>query len=375
MDFKQYTRCIEPDVFSGRYRYITVAAVLAGTPAALIAVAAGHPACLVIALTIMGLAGLVAYYHNWLYHRLLCLGGDRDCFGAIVSIERPHLALNSSTVTQSALLGLIGFTISFLDRDTDCSINLLLENTDYGPVEDGLTDAEIETAKRELQEDAEQSTPFGELVAPQPSVTAIGRKTPGHFTTDGEPNKDDGHTHKMAAVMHAEFEGDGNYKMLQASKVLLAVAIYALVACLFLPFPLDAILAVGILLFALLGLIFASLLGLSGGGSPSDVNAGELTDSTGVNADGQPAGADLVYVRGTWVYDTLHEGWNEIHPIKICTKMGKWDGNWPPPNTILRLRHGFEVARTEETIANQARPEYQWQIHPDLDGCDSDVIL
>lgn len=364
MAFKQYTRCIDPADFSSRVRYMTIAALLAGTPAAMIAVAAGHPGCLVIALEIYGLAALVAYYHNWLYHRLLCLGGDRECYAAIVSIETPGLRHT-----------LRGLTLGLLDRDTDYSLNLLLMNTEYGPVVDGLTAAEKDAAKLELQAAAEQSTPFGELVAPQPGVTAIGRKTPGHFATDGEPNSDDGRTHRLAAVLHAEFEGDGNYKMLQASKVLLALAIYALVACIFLPWPADIILGAVIGLIALLGLIFASLLGTSGEGSPSDVNAGDLTDNTGVDENGQGVGADVVYVQGTWVYDTLHEGWNEIHPIKKCTKMGKWDGNWPDPGTILRVRHGFEVAQAEETIANQARPEYQWQIHPDLDGCFRDVIL
>jgi hypothetical protein len=357
MAFKQYTQCIEPADYSSRVRYITIASLLAGAPAAAIAVAMGHPACMVIAAEITVLAGLVAYYHNWLYHRLLCLGGDRDCCAAIVSIGEPHLTLN------------------WLDRDTDYSINLLLRNTHYGPVEDGLTEAEIVAAKLELQAAAEQSVPFGELVAPQPSVTAIGLKTPGHFATDGKPHTNDGHTHRLAAVLHAEFEGDGNYKMLQVSKILLANAIFALVACIFLPWPYDIILGGVIFLISLIGLFLASLLGLFGEGSPSDVNAGELTDNTGVNENGQGIGADIVYVQGTWVYDTLHEGWNEIHPIKICTKMGKWEGDWPPPDIILRIRHGFQVAQAEETITNQARPEYQWQIHPDIDGCARDLIL
>jgi len=30
--------------------------------------------------------------------------------------------------------------------------------------------------------------------------------------------------------------------------------------------------------------------------------------------------ADLV--SGTWVYDSAHEGWNEIHPIKKCLRLG-----------------------------------------------------
>src|SRR5215204_2245814 len=288
MAFKQYTRCIGPADFRSRVRYITIASLLAGTPAALIAVAMGHPACLIIALEITALAGLVAYYHNWLYHRLICLGGDRDCIGAIVSISGP-----------------VDLGVNIFDRDTDYSINFLLENSEYS-----APDAD----RAALHAAAEQTLPYGELIRPQDSVTAIGLNQQGHFAEDAQ-------TGMIAAVLHAEFEGDGNYKMLQASKVLLAFAIYALIACIFLPFPVDAFLGLAIGLISLLGLLLASLLGLSGEGSPSDVNAGDLTDNTGVDPDsGQGIGADVVYVQGTWVCDTLHERWNEIHPIKICTK-------------------------------------------------------
>lgn len=338
MSFKQYTRCIEAADFSSRTRYITIAALLAGTPAALIAVAAGHPACLVIALVITTLAGFVAYYHNWLYHRLICLGGDRDCIGTIVSIGGPtDLGLN------------------FLDRDTDYSLNLLLQNSEYG-----APDAD----RAALHAAAEQTT-YGELIRPQQSIVAIGLAPldHGHFATDPQ-------TGRLAAVLHAEFEGDGMYKMLLASKVLLAFAIYALVACLFLPWPADIILAGIIAALSLIGLLLASLLSLFGEGSPSDVNAGELTGNTGVDENGQGIGADTVYVQGSWVFDTLHERWNEIHPIKVCCKCES-----PPQDTILRIRHGFQVAQAEQTKTNQARPQYRWQIHPDLDGCVADVIL
>lgn len=354
MAFKQYTRCIEAADFSSRVRYITIAALLAGTPAALIAVAMNHPVCLLIALEITALAGLVAYYHNWLYHRLICLGGDRDCVGAIVSIGGPtELGLN------------------FLDRDTDYSLNLLLKNSEYGSNDEGLTNEEKKELRRNLQSSAEETLPYGELIKPQNSVMAIGLEQEGHFGRDNQ-------TGMLAAVLHAEFEGDGMYKMLQTSKVLLALAIYSLIACLFLPWPANLILGLGFLLFSLLALFISSLTTLFGEGDPSDVEAGELTDNTGIDeTTGQGVGASIVYVQGTWVLDTLHERWNEIHPVKICTLMepGTWEGEWPPEDVILRLRNGFQVAQSEETIAKQAQLEHQWQVHPDLDGCSHDIIL
>lgn len=350
MAFKQYTKCIPPADFSSRSEFITAVSVLAGAPALMIAAAMLNPACIVIALEITALAASVAYYHNWLYSRLICLGDDDvHCLGMIVSISPPESNL--------------------LDKDTDYSINLLLQNTEFGPPSTLPPD----TILAALQPPAEQSMPFGNLIAPQPGITAIGRKTPGHLATDKE-------TGNNAAVMHAEFEGDGNYRMLLASKVLLALAIFALAACL-LGFP-GWLLALFIFVISVLVLFVTSLSGLAGEGSPSDTNTGELHTN-----NKQGVGADVVYVKGTWVYDPLHDGWNEIHPIKKCMKMGCWKGDWSnydgkcddqeptPPNVILRLRNAFEVAQAEETIANQARPEFQWKLHPDLDGCSRDVIL
>lgn len=345
MAFKQYTRCIEATDFSSRVRFITIATLLAGTPAAMIAIAMGHPGCLVIVAEIMGLAALVAYYHNWLYNRLICLGGDRSCVGAIVSIGGP-----------------VELGVNIFDRDTDYSLNLLLKNCEYGPPN---------ANRAALQAAAEASSPYGELVRPQPGVIAIGVDQQGHFATDRQ-------TGMLAAVLHAEFEGDGNYKMLVTSKVLLAFAIFALIACIFLPWPADILLGLAIGLISLLALFLSSLAGLFGEGSPSDTDTGDLTDNTGVDPEtGQGIGADIVYVEGTWVCDTLHERWNEIHPIKICSKMegGPWDGEWPPEDMILRVQNGFQVAQAEETLANQALPENQWQIHPLIDGCSTTIIL
>lgn len=45
-----------------------------------------------------------------------------------------------------------------------------------------------------------------------------------------------------------------------------------------------------------------------------------------------------------------------------------------PPDIILRVRKGFQVAQTA-TIANQAQPEHQWHLHPELDGCAREIIL
>lgn len=47
-------------------------------------------------------------------------------------------------------------------------------------------------------------------------------------------------------------------------------------------------------------------------------------------------GIDLLAVRGTWVYDSAHEGWNEIHPIKHCQRIGRWEGSWEKAFDAIR---------------------------------------
>jgi hypothetical protein len=122
-------------------------------------------------------------------------------------------------------------------------------------------------------------------------------------------------------------------------------------------------------------------------------------------------GSDIVFVQGTWVYDSAHEGWNEVHPIKDCRRIGRatylkndvvdWDavianfmvskGKWrfdspdvktrkllkdsgPPTADDWRGWVRSECERTAEagaplTIENQGKPENQWETHPTIDGC------
>lgn len=349
MAFQQYTRCIAANDWPpNRVAVILGYGAIAGATATGIIAVSGRWDCWPIILQITAFAMVVGYCENWLYQRLICLGGDVDCIGAIVSISPPSPDLVFSS----------GSDVFDLDWDTDYSINLLMQNTPYG----------TEQAAAEL------IAPYGHLIAPHADVTAIGRQTPGHNATDDA-------TGKTCAILHAEFEGAGNYNLMQAADAALWVSIAALFACILLPFPASLIIAALAWLIMILGAILAN----NDVGSPSDVDVPELHTNTEDNND-LGAGADVLYVQGSWVYDTLHEGWNEIHPIKVAMKVGCWKGDWndiscnpedtpTPPDVILRVRHGFQVAKLPETLANQSLPEHQWQIHPALDGCSRGIIL
>lgn len=347
MAFEQFTKCVEPADFVPRTIALIVMRALILAPfAAILVLGSGHPICWVFVGEIVGMSAVIAYCRNWLYERLICLGGDRYAVGAIVRIEPAETALFD------------------FDWDNDYSINLLLQNTEMGV----------------SQEDAENSEPFGYLIKNQNVISdpPVNRETPGITATDVNDADHPGGTGTESAVLHAEFEGSGNLDLLQVAEAGLAFSVAALIACLALPFPANLIVSIALGFLALFALIAGAIIGnYNRPGSPSDVNPslGTLHTNSDPNG-GKGSGADIVYVEGTWVYDSLHDGWNEIHPIKCCTLMGRWTGTWETPQgVILRLRQQFELARAAETQANQARPEHQWQIHPEIDACEPVVIL
>ena len=151
----------------------------------------------------------------------------------------------------------------------------------------------------------EASLPYGRLVSHQPGIDSIGRKTPGHAAfkdPDGTP-----HTFGL----HCEFEGEGNKTLRRCGGCpglrgrcadrLPAAALAARPHCRTrVRAPHDP------------GRHHRQHVR---GGSPATWNLIELNPIK-TDADGNIPGASMVFVAGTWVYDSLHEGWNEIHPIK-----------------------------------------------------------
>ena len=197
-------------------------------------------------------------------------------------------------------------------------------------------------------------------------------------------------------AIHCEFEGDGMHTLLMASYLITAL----LIASLFV--PLLWIVAVIITLLVLWSKIFSpKAKGGPGAGSPLDVNPnlGELNLG------------DIVVFKGEWVYDSLHDGWNEIHPVKCCEKLdwfekpdklklpdGSFDINnfewkdfkWKDPktNTVFTLdsitsfellkNHwcaAFEAAEDAENKGNRTNPLHDWGIHPSVDGCKPPIII
>jgi hypothetical protein len=322
MSYRQYTRCV------GINDYIGAAAVQVIIGAALGAIPLLLGAAVAPGVLLTLLMAILAYCRWWLYGRLICLGGDVCAVGYVLTVEPP---------TEK----------TFLDRfDTDYSFNLVL-----APNELGATQAEAEASFQ------------GDLVAEQPPIKARNLDWSGHSAAQWS-------NYPPTAVLHCEFEGGGVYDLMLAALAALAFAAAAAIVC--------AIPVFGWIACLILNLIAAAItltgigVALGDTASPNDVdpNLGELhvNDPTG-------RGADILVVRGTWVYDSAHEGWNEIHPIKHCQRIGTYDGNWSGYGAEgLRDSWCEAVGKASDplTVANQQQPENTWTIHPLIDGCQPD---
>ena len=333
MAYKQYTTCVQPGshVKMNQYVQIVIQGLLAAGIAALFVAAAGEPWCLLIALEIGAIMSTIGYCHWWLDDRLICLDGDQVAIGMLVSVEPPWKKTGFDAI------------------DTDYSINLLL-----APNPSGVKQAAAET-----------STPYGFLMKENDATKNIGLPFTGTVAKDEDTGKD-------CAVFHGEFEGAGVADTLLGAQIALALAVTALILCL--AGPWGAVAAAVLALLALLAALLGLGVGLGDTGSPTDVNP----SLSSLHATDGPEAADLIAMQGRWVYDAGHnnegKGWNEIHPIKLCTKVGSWEGDWPEDvdGWIKIWERALHDAGAPGTVANQQQPQNHWDVHPLIDGCRPD---
>ncbi len=316
---KQYTQCSRPADYTGWAGGIAIATIIG------LAVALATGSWAVLAPTAM--ADLVLFCEWWLYTRLICLDGEKCAIGMLHTIEPIE--------TKSG----------FERFDTDFSINLV------------LAPHTIYTDRTTIETDGN----YGELIAEQDATGDIGLGL-GFvgYTSKQWSNYPD------TPVLHCEFEGGGIYDLLQAAKIMLALTTAATVAC---SIPVIGWIACAIIYIvaAIVGIV-GVVVALSDKGSPSDVNA-ELTELHTNDPTGN--GADILVISGTWVYDSLHDGWNEIHPVLHAQRIGTWAGRWPfDAETSSRWCREIGEARGPLIATEQAKPENQWTVHPEVDGCE-----
>jgi hypothetical protein len=212
--------------------------------------------------------------------------------------------------------------------------------------------------------------PQGHLVAENAAVLGIGR---GYVQN--------GHNLNYLKTLHCEFEGDGIRGLLDNAYIVLAFLLAGLVVSGLWIFSLF------FALFAILSGIFLPEPGELGSGNPLDVDP-----FLGFLSHG-----DVVIVKGEWVYDSLHGGWNEIHPVRNCQVIGHLDDGQDWRNfkftdlatgTEFKLdtRENVETfrkfwcdaldgAKVAEDGGNRDDPQHDWGIHPSIDGCKGPIII
>jgi hypothetical protein len=340
MAYKKYTTCIEPEHYVidfgthlAGYAQLILFVLSVGFVAFAIITIAGGPVAIVAVLAFLTVWISVLLWY--LHGRLICLGpDDRNC--AIFGMVKGH---GQSDPSWGEKYG-----------DDDYTMNIWLAP---GPITDDKPETEY------WQE------PQGHLVAENQKILDINKHYPDR---------------KYVKFLHCEFEGSGIHERLNA--------LYGIVATLLASLVIPGFWIVSIILGLLLIFgkgIFGSK-GQPGSGTPLDV---------GVNP-GSLDGRAVVVVTGSWIYDSGHGGWNEIHPVTSCQVIGRlpvegWAGfkytdkatnlefSLDTVDNVVRFRAFWcgmlKGAQEAEEGGNRDDPANDWVIHPLVDGCKPPPII
>lgn len=316
-----------------------------------------------------------------LHGKLVCLGGDRCAIGLVASFE---------TVDDKSGIEKL---------DNDFSINLALNPFPLSGLKKGIgsrSDNHLSAVKKSkqgelLKEQSNMPAPKEVPKAGEP-ITETNRfagnfvKIDRRFSLRLPINTDKDEETFYLPVLHAEIEGERSRVVCAA-----AAALWGPVHNTVCKIPLIG----GFLCFIITVftwpvtlVILAILLGAWAAGSD---------DNRDFDGGGDLEGDDLVMIRGRWVYDAGHIGWNEIHPVKHIQKIprtlfdgldfedvyARWcenisrvppGGPFPPPVHINATDGGSGPPKDltpeqTETWNQQTKPENRWLFHPLVDGC------
>jgi hypothetical protein len=364
MGYRQYTSCVKPIHFgpdlsfthSSWSSYTAVTAFIGLIVAGVAASINVYAAVITIGLLVI----LITFLIWWLHGRLICLGGQECVIG---------VHLGGPTVQPSKKAG-----------DDDASINIVL-----APGPTAIAESKVDDIPKEDYWSGVQ----GYLIKEQASVQQIGR----------DYVQDEKHVRNYMKRLHCEFEGSGIRNVLAWASVVLALLVAAVTLLLTLPYPANIIVYVILLILAGLISLFAGLSAFDVGpfhpmnpGDPGDVNPNLGTLVRG----------DILFLKGDWIYDSLHTGWNEIHAVhagsKICNArmevIKDADGHdvefmpWPSDigmglglDTPERVKEAVAVwceaqkcAEDAEEGGSRDNPAHNWIIHPLIDGCQEVII-
>ena len=356
MGYNQFTKCVHPEDWvdlsvrhaRGLGFWITIlvtsimGAIAAGTVFGAPGFIAGILVCLAIVTSIIVLV-------RWeLFGKLVCLDDTPICaiLGMVYDVEPPNPGPSHG--------------------DDDTNMNLILQ-PDLHPSKEDL-DSKID--KQVFRNNVQ-----GYLITENP------RATHG-YTQEG----------KHLKALHCEFEGENYRRLLDSLYALETLLIAALTIAIVL-----AVLNLSLFLPFLLAIVALLLAGLE--------TFQRILRPTTPPPDPYTVGidkGDFVLMRGKWVYDSLHAGWNEIHPVQHCQLVASPkipDGHGPKDfrqivmfdpvtNTAFNLDSDqniqrylniaclcFQNADDAQEGGNRDNPEHGWSIHPSVDGCKPPIII
>jgi hypothetical protein len=401
MALNQYTKCCSPTDYSGPF--LGSVTMVLGIILSLLA-GIFDPGAGVLGLILTA----IAFCRWWLYGRLVCLGGNRCAIG---------LALGVYTAHNQTGLGKF---------DTDFGVQLLFPPSKLSDsIQDvGTTNAVQGFLVRDQSADATnpqqpqlaqmmqnydnlgftgEPEPLSDLVSQgalsQAQVTALGLKSPGDFaswqagnfylpgsticdsngmiqvaTVQGvSGNNEPKWSEKVGGItvdnftqwkcegglpvgtLEVEFEGSGMWDLYNA---LLAASVPATAAAAVCAIPVFGWIACLVLI-----LISLAIIGIGMGIALNDQEDPQSDPAIGTIHPGK----DILFILGTWIYDSFHSGWNELHPVLHCQKIGEVNPNdmatgnpWATPVPLVFngncTTNGTAVTRVDGNQFNHLKP-------------------
>jgi hypothetical protein len=335
-----------------------------------------------------------------LYGKLVCLGGDRCAIGWIVEIEPVGYKKSfAENMDDDYTLNVLLAPSSLLDfeRDAGAFDNKLGDSGDAAAHQRAVVARRTAKVLGHITAHAEvQGDLLGELFGadmPEPRGPAdfFGHRH-GYYTWFEGPqigsrflDDDENQVHVPLTkslkgqfpvpVLHAECEGS-------RAKTLLDVLDnfppgLGFVCEIWLIGPIVCAIVSALLAPLILGLL-AIAWAAADAGDPADVG------------DGTIAVGDLVVLKGRWVWDAGHSGYNELHPLKTLQKIpvpasgaDPWSDfksfdsfreEWcskvteAPWSELPGLKPQGMTPEQETIWDNQQQPENDWELHPYVDG-------
>jgi hypothetical protein len=348
----QYFKCVSKNNFKGLtgvFGSLAIGAIIGAIMAA-IAVPGGG---LVFGVSVVvAIFELCAFLHGG---KLICIQDDACTIGRIMQVEP------------------VGYGKSgFENMDDDFCYNTL--PCPHSPVE--------------LRGEMTAIDPYqGPFLDPQPPSQDLGLGFSGQ-SVQFLDIKDSNGILQQTEVFHVEVKG---CRVHDVCAVLKAMSFGAPVVGFICSIPL-----IGWLVCAIAALIWLAITAVAVAIAWAAAHVGDINDvydpAAGELHPADPntgAGGDVILVRGDWVYDAGHDGWNEIQPIRHVQKltdvvdprfqaMGKADAALVEAfkkEVLDPWCYRVGEASDPLVVAAQHDPKNSWCIHPAIDGCDDKPVI